>query len=113
MSLALRAAALVAATIGIAHAAETNRIHVREAWYGEDSQTKVCKPDVAFCEGKSRCEVPPKAYQCKTDAKPEQRQLNIIWDCGDVAHAAGHGKGPGTGKATYILTCPYVRGLNP
>ena len=98
---------------GIAYAAESNKIHIREVWYGLNSQEKVCKPNLSACEGKSKCVVPPKDYKCKTDAKPNEIQLNIIWDCGDLAHAAGHGAGPGTGTQTYTLTCPYVRGLNP
>lgn len=105
--------ALAVLPAGNAFAAETNKIHIREAWYGEDSQTKVCKPNLASCEGKSRCEVAPKDYKCKTAAKPNDIQLNIVWDCGDYAHAAGHGAGPGTGKQTYIFTCPYVPRLNP
>ena len=98
---------------GIAYAAESNKIHIREAWYGLNSQEKVCKPNLSSCEGKAKCLVPPKDYKCKTAAKPDEIQLNIIWDCGELAHAAGHGAGPGTGKDTYTLTCPYVKGLNP
>ena len=110
----LLAVVVLAASVGgVAYAAEKNKIHIREAWYGLNSQEKVCKPNLSACEGKAKCLVPPKDYQCKTDAKPEERQLNIIWDCGELAHAAGHGAGPGTGKDTYTLTCPYVRGLNP
>ena len=68
---------------------------------------------MSACEGKSKCVVPPKDYKCKHDANPNETQLNIIWDCGETAHAAGHGKGPNTGKQTYTLTCPYIPNLNP
>ena len=94
-------------------AAESNKIHIRETKYGDFMDGKTCVPDLSRCEGKARCEVPPKDYKCKTAAKPDDIQLNIVWDCGDAAHAAGHGAGPGTGKVTYILTCPYVPRLNP
>lgn len=103
---------MASSAYGTGHA-ESNKIRILEAWYGEGSQTRSCTPDLKYCEGKARCVVPPKVYKCKTDAKPNDIQLNIIWDCGDNAHAAGHGAGPGTGKDTYTLTCPYVPGLNP
>jgi len=32
---------------------------------------KTCVPDLSRCEGKARCEVPPKDYKCKTAAKPD------------------------------------------
>ena len=105
--------ALASSLGGVTYAAESNKIHIREAWYGESSQTKSCKPDLSSCEGKAKCVVPPKDYKCKTDAKPNETQLNIIWDCGENAHAAGHGAGPNTGKQTYTLTCPYIPNLNP
>ena len=104
---------LAPAIDGSAFAAETSKIHIQETKYGDFLEGKTCEPDLSRCEGKPRCEVPPKDYKCKTTAKPDEIQLKIIWDCGGDAHAAGHGAGPGTGKQTYILTCPYIPRLNP
>ena len=106
-------AAMTACLGGNVLAAESNKIHVVETKYGDFFESKTCEPDLSRCEGKARCEVPPKDYKCKTAAKPDDIQLKIIWNCGELDHAAGHGAGPGTGKATYILTCPYVPKLNP
>lgn len=107
-------AALAACLAGNVFAAEGNKIHIVETKYGDFLEDKTtCVPDLSRCEGKARCEVPPKEYKCKTTAKRNDIQLKIIWSCGDLDHAAGHGAGPGTGKQTYILTCPYVPRLNP
>ena len=107
-------AALILCLAANALAAESSKIHIVETKYGDFLEEKTtCVPDLSRCEGKARCEVPPKDYKCRTTAKPNDIQLKIIWNCGDLDHAAGHGAGPGTGKATYILTCPYVPRLNP
>ena len=89
------------------------RSTLRETKYGDFLDGKTCEPNLSRCEGTAKCVVPPKDYACKTGAKPSEIQLKIIWDCGEDAHAAGHGAGPGTGKQTYTLTCPYVPNLNP
>ncbi|MEO8752803.1 MAG: hypothetical protein ABI624_08990 [Casimicrobiaceae bacterium] len=106
-------AALATLIGGNAYAAESNKIHIRETKYGDFLGGKTCVPDLSRCEGTAKCLVPPKDYQCKTAAKPMEIQFQVIWDCGDNAHAAGHGAGPNTGKQTYTLTCPYVPNLNP
>ena len=105
--------ALATSLYGTAYAAETNKIHIRETKYGDFLEGKTCEPNLSRCEGAAKCVVPPRDYQCKTTAKPVEIQLKIIWDCGDNAHAAGYGAGPGTGKQTYTLTCPYIPNLNP
>jgi len=107
---------LAAVYFGPSLAAESSRIHIVRAEWGDYASEKTkCSPDLSRCEGQAKCTVPPKDYQCSTAVKPKPNevQLNIIWNCGDLDHAAGHGAGPGTGKQTYILTCPYVKGLNP
>jgi hypothetical protein len=107
---------LSASSAGIVDAAETNKIHILETKWGDYASEKTtCAPDLSRCEGQGKCVVPPKDYQCKTATKPkpDEIQLNIIWDCGEFAHAAGHGAGPGTGRQTYTLTCPYIPRLNP
>lgn len=110
---------LATSVSGLAYAAESNKIHIREAKWGDflsnNSEKTTCAPNLSRCEGTAKCVVPPKDYQCKTATapKPSEIQLNIVWDCGDNAYAAGHGAGPGTGKQTYTLTCPYVPNLNP
>jgi hypothetical protein len=98
---------------GNAQAAESNKIHVLETKYGDFLSDKTCVPDLSRCEGTAKCVVPPKDYACKSGAKPGEIQLKIIWDCGDFAHAAGHGAGPDSGRKTYTLTCPYIPNLNP
>lgn len=105
--------ALAASIGGNAHAAEGNKIHMLETKYGDFLDGKTCVPDLSRCEGTAKCVVPPKDYVCKSGAKPSETQLKIIWDCGDFAHAAGHGAGGVPGKNTYTLTCPYVPNLNP
>lgn len=111
--------ALVAgATIvgSVSFAADNSKIRVVEAKWGDFfTENATCAPDLSRCNGQTKCVVPPKDYQCKTAVKPKpvEIQLNIVWECGDSMHAAGHGAGPGTGQARVHADVSVCQGREP
>jgi len=101
---------LLAATAivgGPALAAESNKIHVVEAKYGDFMGDKTCVPDLKRCEGTAKCVVDAADALCKSGAAAAKTRLQVIWDCGELKHA---GDAPRGKKVT--LTCPYVPNLN-
>jgi hypothetical protein len=90
-----------------AAAAENAKIHIVEAKYGDFMGDKTCEPKLPSCEGTSKCSVEAADKLCKSGAAPDKARLQVIWDCGDLKHAAMAPRGK---KVT--LTCPYQPNLN-
>jgi hypothetical protein len=90
-----------------AAAAENAKIHIVEAKYGDFMGDKTCEPKLPSCEGTAKCSVEAGDKLCKSGAAPDQARLQVIWDCGDLKHAAMAPRGK---KIT--LTCPYQPNLN-
>lgn len=90
-----------------AHAAESAKIHVVEAKYGDFLGDKTCAPDLSRCDGLAKCSVDVTDALCKSGAAPDQARLQIIWDCGELKHAGMAARGK-----KVIVTCPYQPNLN-
>src|SRR5262249_1633505 len=90
-----------------AAAAENAKIHIVEAKYGDFMGDKTCAPDLSRCEGRAKCTVEGADALCKSGAAPDKARLQVIWDCGDLKHAAMAPRGK-----KVILTCPYQPDLN-
>lgn len=100
-------AAATMAAYPTAQAAESNKIHVVEAKYGDFMADKTCVPDLKRCEGTAKCVVEAADSLCKAGGKPDATKLQVIWDCGELKHAGDARRGK---KVT--LTCPYIPNLN-
>ncbi len=89
------------------YAAESNKIHIVETKYGDFLGNKTCAPALPRCDATAKCVVEAADSLCKSGGAPEEIQLQVIWDCGELKHAAMAPRGK---KLT--LTCPYQPGLN-
>ena len=90
-----------------AAAAENAKIHIVDAKYVDFMSDKTCEPKLARCEGSAKCEVEAADALCKSGAAPDKTRLQVIWDCGELKHAAMAPRGK-----KVILTCPYQPNLN-